>query len=166
MHESTVNVRAAIADDATAMHSMIQAMARETGSPDGVTSCAEDLRRFGFTGAPAFHALIAEREGKAIGMCVYFFSFSTWRGTRGVYVQDIYVAEAERGTGLARRLVAETALRAGEEGAEYLRLSVDSQNLAARKFYESIGLAHATGERIYMARGDAFDALKHLEGKV
>ncbi len=166
MHEFTVNVRTATADDAAAIHSMIQAMAREMGSADSVTSCPDDFRRFGFTDAPAFHTLIAEREGTAIGMCVYFFSFSTWRGTRGVYVQDIYVAEAERGTGLARRLIAETALRAGRQGARYLRLSVDSKNETARKFYQSIGLTYAAGECIYMARGDAFEALKHLEGSV
>jgi len=166
MDASAVSLRTAVAEDADALHAMILAMAREVGSIDSVSSCADDLRRLGFSDPPAFHALIAERDGTAIGMCLYFASFSTWRGTPGVYVQDIYVAEDERGGDLARRLIAETARRAAAQGAKYLRLSVDRQNLAARKFYEKLGLSHAAKECIYMAKGDAFEALKSLQGTV
>jgi hypothetical protein len=43
---------------------------------------------------------------------------------------------------------------------------VDRQNLTARKFYEKMGLSFATEECIYMAKGDAFEALKSREGAV
>ncbi len=160
MPESGIKLRVATIDDAETIHGMILAMATEMGSAAKVSSCADDFRRFGFTDSPSFHALIAERDGAAIGMCVYFFSFSTWRGTRGVYLQDIYIAKAERGGGLARRMIAETARQAGAQGAKYLRLSVDAQNTAARRFYEKIGLALSERERIYMAKDGAFEALK------
>jgi len=163
MRKSRIKLRAATIDDADAIHGMVLAMARETGATGSVTGCVDDFRRFGFSGSPSFQALIAERDGVAVGMCIYFNSFSTWRGTRGAYLQDIYVAEAERGSTLARRLIAETARRAGEQGAQYLRLSVDAQNISAQKFYEKIGLSFCETERIYMAKDDAFEALKLLE---
>lgn len=166
MRESGVSLRTATVEDADALHAMVLAMAREAGSIDSVSSCADDFRRCGFSDLPAFHALIAERDGIAVGMCLYFPSFSTWRGTPGVYVQDIYVAAEERGGDLARRLIAETARRAEAQGAKYLRLSVDRQNLAARKFYEKMGLTHAAAECIYMAKGEAFEALKSLRAAV
>jgi len=162
-NESGLTLRSATADDADVMHEMIMAMAREAGAGGRVSSSADDFRRFGFAGAPCFYALIAEREKRPVGLCIYFFSFSTWRGTRGVYVQDIYVMESERGGALARRLIAETARRAGKQGARFLRLSVDRKNAAARRFYAKLGIQHAASECIYMASGDDFEALKGLE---
>lgn len=153
----------ATADDAEAVHSMVLAIAREVNAAEKVTSSAEDLRRFGFSNPPRIHALIAERNGSAVGLCLYFFSFSTWRGNLGVYVQDLYVARSERGGGLARRLIAETARRTGEQGAKFLRLSVDRDNLGAQKFYQKAGMRHAASEQIYMALGEEFEALKHLD---
>lgn len=158
--ESGVTVRLATAADADAMHAMILAMASEAGAADRMISSVDDFRRFGFSDPPCFHALMAERDGVALGLCVYFFSFSTWRGTRGVYIQDIYVASSERGRGLAQCLIAETARRAGAQGARFLRLSVHRKNLAARKFYAKLGLQHAADECTYMVLGDAFEALK------
>ncbi len=162
MNEPRVTLRLATVTDADALHAMIMAMAREAGAIDRMSSCPDDFRRFGFSDPPCFHALMAERGGAAVGLCVYFFSFSTWRGARGVYVQDIYVAGSERGRGLAQRLIAETARRAGEQGAKFLRLAVDRENLAARKFYEKLGLRHAADECTYMVLGDDFAALKDL----
>lgn len=109
--------------------------------------------------AARFEALIAEQAGEPVGFCLSFPSFSSWRGERGVYVQDLYVATEARGTGLGRRLLAETARRAREQGARYLRLSVASHNAPARAFYRRTGLAHADDECIYQAVGAAFDRL-------
>ena len=165
MHEPGIRLRSAGMEDAGVLHAMVLAMAREAGSADDVSSCVDDFLRFGFSGPPDFHALIAERDGTAVGMCLYFYSFSTWRGTRGVYVQDIYVAKSERGGVVASMLIAETARRAGRQGARYMRLSVNRENQRARKFYEKLGLSCTESECIYMAKGDAFEALKSAGGR-
>jgi ribosomal protein S18 acetylase RimI-like enzyme len=161
-HDKRAELRTAVPADADAIHAMIRALAAELGVPGKVSSSAADIRRFGFSDPPAFYSLIAERDGVAVGLCLYFFSFSTWRGTRGVYLQDIYVAGSERGTGLARRLLGECARRSSAQGAKFLRLSVDRENAAARKFYRKLGIHHADSEFIYMALGEDFEALKKL----
>ena len=142
---------------------MILAMAEEMGELDRVSSTADDLLHHGFSTSPRFHSLIAEREGIPVGMCLYFPNFSSWRGTPGIYILDIYVRGSERGTGLAQRLIAQTAREGAKLGAAFLRLSVSGDNAAARRFYASLGLHHSAHECIYMAIGPKFDALQKLE---
>jgi ribosomal protein S18 acetylase RimI-like enzyme len=69
------------------------------------------------------------------------------------------VSDAARGLGLGRRLLAEAAALSSARGGSYLRLAVDSGNVAAQAFYERVGLRRAAEERIYQARGDDFTAL-------
>lgn len=142
---------------------MILTMASDIATGGPVLSQPDDFRRFGFSDPPCFHALIAEQGGRAVGLCLYFFSFSSWKGRRGVYVQDLFVDASQRGTGLGRRLMAETARRAGEQGAVFMRLSVDRGNPAAQAFYSKIGMEMAEHECIFNAVGEKFEALKHLD---
>jgi ribosomal protein S18 acetylase RimI-like enzyme len=115
-------------------------------------STPEDFRRH----ADAYSALIAWDETVPIGLCLYFPSFSSWRGRTGVYIQDLYVVASARGTALARTLLAEAARRTN---AAYLRLSVDRGNAAAQRFYAREGLAPADEERIYVIEGGALARL-------
>ncbi|HMB60532.1 MAG TPA: GNAT family N-acetyltransferase, partial [Xanthomonadales bacterium] len=85
-------------------------------------------------------------------------------GRRGVYVQDLYVAPSERGTGLGRKLMAETARVAAEQGATYLRLSVDRSNESAQAFYNGIGLHPARNELIFKVTGKDFQSLINKGG--
>jgi len=159
---AVATIRAATINDAPAMHAMILALARDVGESDRVVCEVEDFRRFGFSATPSFHALIAELAGEPVGLSLYFYSYSSWKGRLGVYVQDLYVHGSQRGTGLGRRLIAETARLAGDRGAAYMRLSVDRANGAARAFYSRIGLQLAEQECIFKAVYEDFEALKHL----
>jgi len=163
--EPAVRLRLAQARDAATIHRLIQDLARSLGSLEQVSSTPLDFQRAA-TDPADFVALLAERGAQAVGLCLYFYSFSSWRGRRGVYVQDIYVADSERGTGLGRRLMAEAARRAAAAGASYLRLAVDRENQAAQDFYRSIGMQQAHRECIFMARGDAFEALQKVDKSV
>jgi GNAT superfamily N-acetyltransferase len=154
-----IDVRLATEADAETIHALIVALAKATGLRQRVTSKPEHFRRHGAGEQPAFHALIAECDGKPLGLCLYFYSFSSWRGELGVYVQDLFVAEETRGSGLGRRLIAETVRIAKARGATYLRLSVGKANAAAQEFYRTIGLSESEDECIYQAMGSAFDRL-------
>ncbi len=129
------------------------------GMPGKVASSVADIREQGFGPDPAFEALIAEQDGAAVGLCLFFESFSSWDGRRGVYIQDIYISEAARGLRLGRRLLAEAAAISRARGGSYLRLSVEAENDQAQVFYKRVGLAWSKNERIYQVRGDDFVAL-------
>jgi GNAT superfamily N-acetyltransferase len=157
--QADITVRLATERDAPTIHALIIDLAKATGLRQRVTSQPEHFSRHGSGERPAFQAFIAEREGKALGFCLFFYSFSSWRGEVGVYVQDLFVSDEARGTGLGRRLIAETARLAKERGATYLRLSVAKKNEAAQKFYRTIGMAEAEDECTYQAAGAAFERL-------
>ncbi len=152
-------IRRATEADAATIHALVVQLAAAIGRTGKVASRVEDIRDQGFGADPALEALIAERDGAAVGLCLFFESFSTWDGRRGVYVQDIYVSEAARGLGLGRRLLAEAAAISRARGGGYLRLSVEAENDTAQAFYRRIGLAWSNSERIYQVRGDDFAAL-------
>ena len=96
------------------------------------------------------------------GMCLFFPSFSTWRGQRGAYIQDIVVDERFRDRGIGISLLRHTAAHVREQGGTYLRLSVDAKNVSAQRFYERLGLSWSQEERIHAAYGDAFQLLAGL----
>ena len=158
-----VHIRRAKREDAATLHALVVALADTTGHAAKVTSTAEDFARHGFDEPIAFEGLIAEENGKSVGLWLFFYNCSGWRGRLGVYIQDIYVADSQRGTGLGKRLVAKTVRRAMERGADHLRLSVDFENNGAHRFYEHIGMWRRDDEYIYQADGEAFDALAELD---
>jgi ribosomal protein S18 acetylase RimI-like enzyme len=157
--QNGIDIRLATADDAASVHSMIVELAKATGQREQVTSKPEHFLRHVGGARPAFEAYIAERAGKALGLCLFFYSFSSWRGEPGVYVQDLYVSDEARGCGLGRRLIAQTVRRGKARGATYLRLSVARENTAAQEFYRTIGMSESEDECIYQAAGPAFERL-------
>lgn len=155
-------VRLATAEDAKLIHAGLLMIAKHLGSEGKVTSTPDDIRKHGFGAQPAFTVLIAEIEGAFAGMCLFFPSFSTWRGQKGAYIQDIVVEERFRGAGVGVALLRHTATHVRAGGGAYLRLSVDAKNASAQRFYERLGLAWSEDERIHAAYGDAFEALAGL----
>ena len=147
-------IRPAIAQDSGHILAMLREIARVTGSLDKFTSTKEDILRDGFGDNPAFHALIGETDqGKPLAMCLYFDSYSTFRGKAGIYIQDLYVDSSLRGGGFARYLFAHVAAHAKRTNRHYIRLSVDAENMTGRKFYTKIGMRQAVNERIFVLDG-------------
>lgn len=99
-----------------------------------------DGLRAALTGeSPAAHGLLALEEG-LIGAALFSPIFSTVFGAAGVYVSDLWIAEAERGRGLGRTLLAEVARCAGALWrAEWMMLAVYAHTPASRRFYERLG---------------------------
>jgi ribosomal protein S18 acetylase RimI-like enzyme len=154
-----LTIRLAEVADAETIHAGLMAMARAMGNESRITSTATDIRIHGFGDNPAFEVMIAEAEGTFAGLCLTFLSFSTWRGERGIYVQDLYVDEMFRGRGIGEKLLRAVARRSRATGAGYLRLSVDIHNKKAEAFYERLGIRHSSDEQIHMIKGEAFEAL-------
>lgn len=164
MEADVVVIRCAAADDAEVVHAAIVKMAG--GAADRIGSTPEDLRRHGLGPGRAFAGLIAEIGGEFAGMCLYFPSFSTWRGTPGVYVQDIFVESRFRGRNVGERLIRRVASLTRAEGGAYLRLAVDTDNASAQAFYERLGIARYAADRIHAAYDEAFQALCESVGEL
>ena len=159
MPKSAILIRWAEAKDAPVIHQLLLALADTLGERSKIQCRAEDIARFGFGDAPIFKALIADSKGQAVGLCLLFLEFSTWRGRPGVYVQDLYIDPRLRRSGLGKKLLSKAAEYGRKQGCMYLRLSVASRNKSGRRFYQRLGFLWQRQERIYQISDQAFEQL-------
>jgi GNAT superfamily N-acetyltransferase len=90
-------------------------------------------------GAPAAYAHVAEVDGDVVGMAVWFLSFSTWTGTHGIWLEDLYVTPEHRGSGLGLALLQTLAGICAERGYHRLEWWVLDWNTPSIAFYEALG---------------------------
>lgn len=159
---SEMTIRAAVAADAQGIAKMLSRLADDLGDGDVFASTGEIIRRNGFGPTPMFHVVLAEIGDRAVGFALYFPHFSTTLGRAGVYVQDLWVDPAARGNKVGQKLLAVVAKNAANRwGAEYMKLSVHTDNPRATHFYSRLGFSTTTNETPMILEPDAF---KTLEG--
>jgi len=122
-----------------------------------VTPDALALQLFG--ARPAAEALVAERGGAIVGFALHFATFSTFLGRPGLYLEDLYVQPAHRGSGIGTALLRRLARLAVERGCGRFEWSVLDWNAGAIRFYERIGATVVPDWRICRVTGDALAAL-------
>jgi ribosomal protein S18 acetylase RimI-like enzyme len=143
--------------DAVAAMARELAAATSTGVLPKVTGDA--LRRGLFGPAPLLRLLVAESGAGVTGYCLSLLMFSTWRGTRGLHVIDLYVRPPARRTQLGERLLIETARQGWREGARFIRLEVERGNAGAGRFYERLGFRQKDNEVLYALYEEDMSAL-------
>jgi len=136
-----ITIRFATENDCGLILHFIRELALYEKAPEAVVATEEQLRRFGFGPERHFEALIAELDGAPVGMALFHPRFSTWTGTPTVYLEDLYVAEAARGHGVGRRLMARLAKIALQRGWVRIDFAVLNWN-PARDFYRKLGFDH------------------------
>ena len=156
---NALTFRMATSADAATIHDAVLGLSDAMDERHRVVSTPQDIARHGFGDKPAFEALIAQDGPETAGVCVFFPSFSTYRGKPGAYVLDLYVYPQWRRRGVAGGLLQRVAAITRARGGAYVRLSVDAANVSAQLFYEGLGMKHATRERILSAHDEAFAAL-------
>src|SRR5262245_8768381 len=155
----TVVIRPATPADAGTIVQLIRELAVYEKEPLANVRISEaDVLRDGFGAERRFECLLAEVDGRAAGFALFFHDYSTWEGRAGLYVEDLYVSERARGTGVGRRPLASVAALARARGCPRLDLSVLHWN-PARRFYERLGFVEMVDWRRYRLTGDALAGL-------
>ncbi|KAK4465354.1 putative N-acetyltransferase [Cladorrhinum samala] len=88
---------------------------------------------------PARCLVLVTPEGVTAGIALYFYNYSTWRARPGIYLEDLYVQQAQRGKGYGKRLLVELAKEVIAMKGCRLEWVVLKWNEPSIKFYESIG---------------------------
>jgi GNAT superfamily N-acetyltransferase len=101
----TTTIRPARPGDEFEILRMIQALADYEREPDAVETTAEELRADLFADVPRMFAHVADQDGRIVGIAVWFLNFSTWTGRHGIYLEDLFVDPAVRGSGVAQGLI-------------------------------------------------------------
>jgi GNAT superfamily N-acetyltransferase len=135
-----LRIRAAVAADVPVIVSLIHALAEyEKAAPRALSLTEERLRDALFGPHPAVEALVATADGALIGYALYFHNFSSWRGRRGLFLEDLFVLPEWRRHGLGRALFAELTRIAQERGCARIEWIVLDWNIPAIRFYQSLG---------------------------
>ena len=136
------HIRPATADDVTEIIELIHELAAYEKEPDAVKLTAERLHQQLFGDDAALYALVSdspEPDQRIDGIAIWFLNYSTWEGTHGIYLEDLYVRPSARGTGKGKALLQELARIAAHRGYSRVEWSVLKWNQPAIDFYRSVG---------------------------
>lgn len=147
-------IRAAEPGDVDAMLALMRELAEFEKLTHLFVATEESLREALFGPRPAAEALVAERDGRIVGYALFFQNFSTFLSRRGLYLEDLYVRPALRGSGLGTALLQRVAAIAVERRCGRFEWSVLDWNQRAIDFYTKMGATVLPDWRIVRVTDD------------
>ena len=150
-------IRAAAPDDVPVVLALVRELASYEREPDAVVATEDAFRTALFGPSPRVHCLVASDDvsGEVVGFAVFFVNFSTWLGTHGIYLEDLFVRPAARGGGHGRALLTELARIAVDRGYGRVEWAVLDWNEPAQGFYRSLGAEPMDEWTTWRLTGDA-----------
>lgn len=131
-------IRKGTPKDMPAVLSLIKELAVFEKEPDAVVVTVDDLVRDGFSENPLFHCFVAELEEQIIGIALYYYRYSTWKG-KTIHLEDLIVQEKHRGIGVGMALYKEIIKQGKKDGVRRMEWAVLDWNQNAIDFYEKTG---------------------------
>ncbi|MFC3810131.1 GNAT family N-acetyltransferase [Lacihabitans lacunae] len=108
-----IQLRKALATDIPEMLRLVMELAIYEKAPEQVTNTEARMLEEGFGENPAFGCILAEEDTKIVGLAIYYYRYSTWKGKR-IYLEDLIVTESQRGKGTGK-LLFDTVIEIGKE---------------------------------------------------
>ena len=154
-----LSIRPATVEDVALVARLIRELAEYERLADAAVASEADLREQLFGERPAAEVLVAEADGEPAGFALFFHTFSTFLGKRGLYLEDLFVRPAFRGLGLGRHLMAALARIAVQRGCGRFEWSVLDWNEPAIGFYRALGASAMDEWTVQRLQGEALRAL-------
>lgn len=133
-----MNIRKGTKADMKAVLDLIQELAVFEKEPDAVVVTVADLERDGFGDNPLFYTFVAEVDSEIVGMALYYYRYSTWKG-RTIHLEDLIVKEKMRGTGLGSALYTKIMEQGKADNVRRIEWNVLDWNTPAVEFYKKSG---------------------------
>jgi GNAT superfamily N-acetyltransferase len=153
--EPALVIRPATADDVEQIYAFIVELAEYERAPEQVTGTPALLADALFGPTPSAEALVAERDGRAIGMAVFHGTFSTWECRPGIWLEDLFVPPRFRRGGVGGALLARLAAITVERGRTRLEWNALDWNDPALSFYEQLGAQRLSEWELHRLDGEA-----------
>ncbi|HVC62448.1 MAG TPA: GNAT family N-acetyltransferase [Acetobacteraceae bacterium] len=118
-----------------------------------------DLHAALFGPQPRAYAVLAHAADSAVGLALWYYTFSTFRGRPDIFLEDLFVEPAHRGRGIGLALLRHLAQRAVAEHCRRVEWRVLNWNAPAIAFYESLGAAKMQDWQVRRLGGEALTAL-------
>ncbi len=153
-----IEIREAQPADAALIHNYITELAIYEKAEHEVITTVEEIQRSLFAADTPAGALICTIDGQPAGYAIYFFSYSTWLGRKGMYLEDLYISPGHRGSGAGKKMLRHLARIACDADCGRLEWSVLDWNEPAIQFYLSIGASPQDEWVRYRMAGDTLKA--------
>jgi GNAT superfamily N-acetyltransferase len=156
-----VTVRPIRPDDVPAVVGLVRELADYEKALHEARLTEEQLTTALFGDSPAVfgHVAVADEDGASpgavVGIALWFLNFSTWRGTHGIYLEDLYVQPQHRGAGLGKELLRTLAAVCVERGYSRLEWSVLDWNTPSIDFYKAAGAVAMDEWTVFRLTDDA-----------
>lgn len=149
-------IRHAGPQDVEPILAMVAELADYERSSDQARMTAVQLHAALFGPAPALFGHVAvDAAGQPVGFALWFLNFSTWAGTHGIYLEDLYVRPAARGGGYGKELLRALAALCVERGYARLEWWVLDWNQPAMDFYRAAGAVAMDEWTVFRLTGPA-----------
>ncbi len=158
-----LSIRPAEPNDSGLVYAFIRELAEYERLTHLVEATEADIAAELFGPRPRVFCDIAEWRGQPVGFALWFYTFSTFKGRRGIYLEDLFVRPEHRGHGIGKGLLHGLARRCAEEGLGRLEWAVLDWNTPSIAFYESLGATPQDGWTVYRLTGDDLETLAARE---
>jgi GNAT superfamily N-acetyltransferase len=152
-------IREANEGDVPLILSLIRELAEYEKLSDEVVATEDGLRDSLFGERRYAEVLIAEHDGAPAGFALFFHNFSTFLGKPGIYLEDLYVKPAFRGSGIGKKLLVHLASLAKRRGCGRLEWWVLDWNEPSIGFYKKLGAVPMDDWTVYRVSGSALEDL-------
>lgn len=133
--QTSVIIRKADAADLEAVYELIKELAIFENAPNEPSNSLKKFVEEGTAKQPRFHVLVAEKNNEILGIALYYYGYSTWKGAM-LYLDDLVVKEKYRNNGIGKQLLDELIKIAKEERINQMRWHVLDWNENAINFYK------------------------------
>ncbi len=117
---------------------LIQELAVFEKEPNAVELTVADLERDGFGSNPLFHTFVAEINENIVGIALYYYRYSTWKG-KTIHLEDLIVKENQRGSGVGFALYSKIIEQGKIDNVRRIEWAVLDWNIPAIEFYKKSG---------------------------
>jgi GNAT superfamily N-acetyltransferase len=124
-----------------------------------VTATTDSLAASLFGPNPSAQAMIAEVEGRPAGYAMFFYTFSSFVGKPGLFVEDVFVRPRFRRQGIGKEIFRRMARRAVQRDCGRMEFSVLDWNKSALDFYQALGAVALTDWTIHRFAGESLQRL-------
>ena len=150
-----MTVRPIRPDDVPVVVGLVRELAEYEKAPHEARMTEDQLSTALFGDSPPLFGHVAVAGGQVVGTALWFLTFSTWRGTHGIHLEDLYVQPRHRGSGLGRELLRTLADLCVQRGYHRLEWSVLDWNTPSIEFYESAGAVPMDEWTVFRLTDDA-----------
>jgi len=157
MTNSELTIRPCTIDDCALILDFVKELAIYEKAEHEVVATEQHFKQYMFGDQPMVFGLIAEIDKMPVGFAIYFYSFSTWLGKHGIYLEDLYVSPEQRGHGAGKALLKELATIAVRNNCGRVEWSVLDWNAPSIKFYKAMGAVIKDGWDVYRLTGQALN---------